>query len=184
MKGKKSDFLFFVLVFVFFFKGSAQFDYTKTFQVLALEDDSINGYYDLSVTVTLIDSSLSYFKHEVYNREDLINSYYLKREEKVGIEKIYKNRRLINYIVYSSGGIKREELFFYNNSRLKIQRIFNDSGGILMDREYYSNGNLWGEIRYKDGVKNGVERRYNKKNRLIMLYFYKNGILTKSKKIK
>lgn len=50
-----------------------------------------------------------------------------------------------------------------------------------MEKEYYSNGRLMGEARYKNGKRNGVEKAYYSSSEPFADVIWNNGEITSAK---
>ena len=96
---------------------------------------------------------------------------------------------------YSEEGILNQEITYRKGLRDGLTKSFNKEGFLTHTSEYqrdtlvglktiyFENGSVKNEIPFERGKENGVAYEYDKNGNIIMLRYYKNGILTKQESI-
>lgn len=140
-----------------------------------LENDTVNGYYQISVNCFYENGILNGYYY-VFNKEELIQEATYLNGKKQGVEKIFKFNRIQKLNVYQQGNLIYSSK--YNPKGVIFEEInFNEQGKKEgFSRLYHKNGKIWIESYYKNDVLNGYQTIYKKNGKLYNLILYKDGI--------
>lgn len=63
----------------------------------------------------------------------------------------------------------------WDNGQVKVERIYSDTSGVYIEKEYYENGKLGSKTRFENSSKNGESVSYYSDGKLLGRCTYRNG---------